>query len=250
MKRSYTNVGLPFGPRRTWSKSARSSSVSRPTLTKAVSKIMTLQRAVRAMRPEKKVIDTLINTDDLTGNVVGAVHLLAQGVAQNERVGNSIHCEGLYFNWIVDADGKDDTSNFIEVRFLIIQDLQQIGDTSPVATDMFEDPQSYPLTTPLKRENYGRFKILYERRIPHQYATPIQSTSQALSRAYRDSGYIKIGKDLRYNGANGTDIQKNGLYLVWLAADMRSTTLFPYVPGTVNNRLKIQSWARMSFTDA
>lgn len=214
---------------------------------------MTLQRAVRAMKPEKKVFDTLINTDDLAGNVVNPVHLISQGVAQNERVGNSVHAVGLYFNWVADADGKDDTSNFIEMRFLVIQDLQQVGDASPTTQDIFEDPLLYPLTTPLKRENYGRFKILYERRIPHQYGANWSNPGGAnlsTSRAYRDSGYIKVGKDLRYNGASAADIQKNGLYLVWLAADMTSIGLFPFVPGTLNNRVKIQSWARLTYTDA
>lgn len=245
MKRSYTNVGLPFGPRRSWSKSARTSLVTRPTLKKIASKILAMQRTLRAMRPEKKYHDSWVNAENLDGAIITPVHQIAQGADQFERIGNQIHADGLYFNWALVGDGKVDTQALVEVRFMIIQDTQQISDAGPSLADILEDHIVFPLTTPLKKTHLGRYRILYENRLPHQYA----ATTSGNERCYRDSGYLKLKSNMRYNGALNTDIQKNGIYLIWLVANYEDSQ-FVVLSGAANNRCMLQSYARLAFTDA
>ena len=87
------------------------------------------------------------------------------------------------------------------VRYCLIQDNQQIADTTPTLNDIFG--AGFTVTTPLFQGSLGRFKVLWD----HTYA--LVERGRALVSGKK---YWKMQHHVRYNGAATSDIQKGGLY--------------------------------------
>lgn len=135
----------------------------------------------------------------------------------NNRTGHSILVRSLTYRFSLEISSAV-TSN---TRFLmlIVQDMQQVADTSPAITDILADTSPESL---LNRNNLGRFKVL--KRIPINL-TPSSGGKPIAER----SRYMNLYSHVRYNGVNGTDIQKGGYYLMMLSSEITNT---PVVRGT------------------
>lgn len=146
---------------------------------------------------EKQKLDTTVIAGT-QGTTPTVVHLsaLATGDAEGTRTGNSVKCINLshHINARIDS-----SANFTRVRYVVVQDLQQVGDTAPAMTDVYETAS---VSAFLNKATVGRFKILFDR----VYNLDAQ----------RPSVYLKTFKYLnhhiRYNGVNSTDVQKGGIY--------------------------------------
>jgi len=167
---------------------------------------------------EKKKIDTLISVSP-TISSPSITHLtaIAQGNALNQRGGNSIKLQYISMKALVNYAlvGSGTLTSIY-----IIQDLQQVSDTAPSVFDIFES--SAGSLGVLNAANLGRFKILYKKKVT-QDGVNARSVEQ----------FKKLKFHVRYNGANGNDIQKSGIYLVIMTNQI--TTTAPLIQ--VHNRL-------------
>jgi len=167
---------------------------------------------------EKKKIDTQVSLSPY-GAAPTITHLtaIAQGNGINQRAGNSIKLNYLSMKALISyATGSSGTLTSI----FIIEDLQQVSDTAPAVNDIFESAAGS--LGVLNLANLGRFRILYKKKI-----------TQDGMNARSIENFKKLKFHVRYNGANSTDIQKSGLYLVIMSNQVLSTA--PLVQ--VHNRL-------------
>jgi len=142
------------------------------------------------------------------------------GVGQDDtdsgRTGNSLLARGLYFSYTI----RNSTSSPLAVttvRVMLIQDQQQISDTGPGSVTGILEYASGPrvVNSALDSSTVGRWNILYDKR--HELDT-INNPQDMVST------YIKLRTHLRYNGAGPGDIQKHGIYAVFLSSDAAGTS--------------------------
>lgn len=161
----------------------------------------------KTYKPEVKKFDKGQSTYNV-GVTAGLVLLnnMAQGDTIQTRQGNKILCRYVTSQgWIKHNNTATDGQ---VVKVWLIQDKQQIGDTSPTSADLFSAANN-AVTSPLNENTVGRFKILWSK-------TYIVDPSNEIKR-------FKLFKRMyipsRYNGTAAGDIQKNGLYIVYASSD-------------------------------
>lgn len=158
---------------------------------------------------EKFKLDTTVsvNPDNSSGSVI---HLTgaASGDTDSSRTGNSIFVRSLYCRFRIDKHASATNTN---VRILLVVNKQQVADTAPAITDVLE---SVDTTAPLNNATVGRFSILWDRTFN------VNSVSQP---TYNTQLYKPMKLHCRYNGTAGTDIQKNGIYLLIFSNEATNT---------------------------
>lgn len=135
-----------------------------------------------------------------TGSVANLVGI-AQGDGDGMRTGNSMllrtHLLRIRFT-------RNAAATTTIIRYLIVQDTQQVSDTSPTVTDILE---SADVDSGLKLGTSGRFKVLVSKTVALYADKPI----------YHYEKYKSLYLHVRYNGSLATDIQKNGIFLLTLS---------------------------------
>jgi len=195
------------------------------------SQVKSLQRFVSTLKPEIKYHDTSASAVNLT--TTGAVdHItdIAQGDTDSTRTGNSINVVSVTFKGSL---GNFNASVHFHYRVAIVQDKQQRSDTSPTAGDIFSDgiSTSNPVTAVPTRANLERFKIIY-------MSPPYSSIGLQLGNVNNYYEFTKkMNLKVSYNGSASSDIEKNGLYCVFLTDDTSGAVDF-------------NGLARIGFTDA
>jgi len=137
-----------------------------------------------------------------TTPAVAHVSNLGAGDGEGQRTGNSVLAKSLTWNGTITVDAAGSTTN---VRMVIVRDKQQIGDSSPSYTDIFESSNVYSL---LNRNTVGRFDILYKRDF---------ALVPAGNASWNFLITVPMQEHIRYNGTGGGDIQKNGLYIIYIS---------------------------------
>lgn len=166
--------------------------------TKAYSGLMYLKGLVNS---EKHMRDVDWTTN-LTTTPMTSVNITAipQGDGFNERTGNGLLCKyhviRLTLNRNPSAVHAIDT-----VRIVVVRDTQQIGDTIPSYTDVYQG-SSYQAH--LSQTVRGRFDILSDKTYNIYADKPVVVTKY----------YIRNNKHVRFNGTLGTDIEKGGVYVM------------------------------------
>jgi len=173
-------------------------------------KVYKLQSLINS---EKKYSDTSINATQNTSGSVVLINGVAQGDTLQQRNGNSILMSNITIRGTVYMDASvEDT----ELTWWVIQDTQQVSDTAPSFTTIF-DTSMGSTTGFLNRSGApGRFKILLKRRCRQQGETNL----------FNMDANIKLphpGLHIKFNGTAYTDIAKNGIYIV--AASTRTASL-------------------------
>lgn len=146
------------------------------------------------------------NSGAVTINSTGTVIPLAnisQGDTDAGRTGNSIFARNLLLNLDTKVNASNTGVNFLKI--MLVQDNQQVGDTTPAVTDILLG--AYP-NSPLNNATFGRFTILKNWKF---------SLDMASRPAYMISKYKKLYHHIRYNGTADTDIQRGGLYLLFIS---------------------------------
>lgn len=179
--------------------------------------VRSLQKAVASLRPELKLTDISISLVNVT--TAGSVtHItgIAQGDDTNGRTGNSISVKNIGLKGIIDEASMTNTGYY---RYAFVVDKQQIADTSPGVADIFT---GNPLTLFPTAASRDRFTILY--------LSPIISGTAAKSGNRLQAGYVQYdwsgNINVAYNGTATSDIQKNGIYFVFLSSDASNTVDF------------------------
>lgn len=202
---------------RTNKRSRKNVSIARRALTK-VNKL--------SRRIEKKTSQTITATTavaDPTNAILERVTSISQGDGRDTRDGNKI--TGLYghIHGSVKFNSNATTPNNQWTRIAIFTDRFTNENAPPTvlasvaATDLLEGT-SY--VSNFNLQTYSRYKLLKVINIQ-------RDTSLSMDQEYYFKGTFKLPKDIRYNGASGTDESKN---CVWLAAwsndAFNSPTLF------------------------
>jgi hypothetical protein len=164
-------------------------------------------------------VDTDISlTPTGSGSIINLTSL-SQGDTSALRTGNSIYIRNLVFRGRA-AINSSVTGN-TRIRWMLIQDKQQVSDTTPSVSDIMSTTGPESL---LNLSNSGRFSILKSSEFV-LYPSGTNTQSVRLIDYYR-----KMSLHVRYNGTASTDIQRNGLYLVFISSE---TTNTPTISGTV-----------------
>lgn len=134
--------------------------------------------------------------------VITQLNDIVQGDTLNSRTGNSCLMSGVKsIEFITSA-----VDNCI-VREMLILDKQQIQDTAPAILDIL---QTQSPTSMFSQEfSQGRFQILED----NLYVLDTSHNSSRIRRKYKS---LK-GKHAYFNGTASTDINKNGVYKIWLS---------------------------------
>lgn len=174
-------------------------------------------------RREKKKADSVYSAiqPGNTGTTENRLTGIAQGDQDYERSGNQITVTSISgrLSGIMAGAAVGTTA-----RFVIVQDLQQISDVDPGWADVFSQQAPEAL---LEHETVGRFRILYDK---------VVQMSNSGTRQFYFKFYKKCNVKVRYNGANATDHQKNGIYFMHISNE---ATTKPSVWGNI----------RLNYTD-
>jgi len=127
---------------------------------------------------------------------------MSQGDTSSARTGNSILMRNVHLRL---AFTQHATPTSTIYRVMLVLDKQQIADTTPAITDILESASPF---SPLATNSVGRFTIMKN----WFFGTDDQKTNQKLITYFKDFRF-----HTKYNGTAGTDIQKNGLYLVTIS---------------------------------
>lgn len=168
-----------------------------------------------------KLDNSASNTVTSASGVVDPMCKVAVGDTYADRTGNSIFVRALNFKGTV-ALGASETTTIL--RLIVLEDLQQIADTTPAVTDIYE---STSVNAHLNALTVGRFKILRDIRIVVDSQNPLKG--------FEINCPMRL--HVRYNGSATTDIQKGALYFVQLAG------------GYTTNAPNCSYKARLSFHD-
>lgn len=191
--------------------------------------VRSLQRFVATLKPEIKYHDT--SASGLNVPVTGTVDTItdiAQGDTVNTRTGNAINVVSITVKGSINS-----VANGAYYRVALVQDKQQIADTSPTAGTIFSDgvASANPVTALPTIANLARFNVLWMSKIFS--GTVITGTNQIAYYEFTRKTNIKVS----YNGTASTDIEKNGLYVVFLTDDAA-------------NAVDFNGLARLGFTDS
>jgi hypothetical protein len=181
-------------------------------------KYSTMQIAQKAWKATK-YLKGLVNSEMLhvdTSNVLGVnagaiFHLtgIAQGDTDAGRTGNSLLLKNIYLRGICEINSA--VTGDSRVLLALVKDTQQISDTTPALTDIFQNSTS--TETMLKLNNSGRFKILWRK-------TYVLSIASGGRNALEINKYFKVYDHVRFNGSSSSDIQKNGYYLTVITSEV------------------------------
>lgn len=181
-----------------------------------------LKKLVKGIAPELKYLDvalTFSNVTDTSGGIV-SLNTLAQGDTVNDRTGNKVRYKSLQIDFRLDTAvasiGALPLASEAS-RFYVIQDNQQVADTVPALTDVFEST-SLVFAIRVNKANQGRFKIVYDSGPILHTMVASQFTAVATLNAFPTNGsphrrfFKRMDLPVTFNGTANTDIQKNGLY--------------------------------------
>lgn len=154
---------------------------------------------------EKKKYDVSASSTT-SGNVI-ILNSIGQGDTDQSREGNSVLMKSLLFRGYLSTSA---TAGVTRVRIMLIRDNQQIGDTAPSQSDILDGDFTDPIQAPLNNNTVGRFTVLADRKYCLNQLVAAQSMAQEISI------YLRMNKHARYNGTSGSDIQKNGIYCLFI----------------------------------
>ena len=185
-----------------------------------------LKKLVKGISPELKYLDvtlSALNVTDTSG-AVQSLNTLAQGDGIGDRTGNKVRYKSIQIDFQIDTAGGSLGALPLASeasRMYVIQDKQQVSDTAPAPSDMFENP-ALVYSPRLNKVNQGRFKILFDSGPVSHAMIASQFTPVATLTAFPPTDrphrgfYRRFDIPVTFNGTASTDIQKNGLYAVWL----------------------------------
>lgn len=140
----------------------------------------------------------------LDASTVSHLTAIANGDVDGSRTGSSILVKSIDCKGILTYNSSSTVQAQTVEVFLII-DTQQIGDTPPVFTDIFDAAVPW---AHLNVNTVGRFRILMRKRVILE-----KNGDGAKSINFN----CPLQHHVRYNGTASSDIQKGGIYLVLIS---------------------------------
>lgn len=140
-----------------------------------------------------------------SGGLSGLVSI-SQGDGDGQRTGNSIFVRNISIKGSVDYNPASATIQ--KVRVMLIIDKQQVGDSPPSPSDVLDTTASVnaPFSM-LNDQTVGRFTVLKSR----MYMLSSERPSVPIN------WNLNMRHHVRYNGSASSDIQKGGIYLLYIS---------------------------------
>lgn len=198
----------------------RSKRSSTPWYRKKYDALALAQKAAQGVYYLKGLVNSEmlhVDTSLILGSNQSQIFSLTQ-IAQNDtdsgRTGNSILLRNIYVRGLIEINPSVSANS--RVMIALVQDTQQVADTTPAVLDVFKtnSPESM-----LAMPSAGRFKMIYRK-------TFTLSPASGGRNAIEFTKYWKMRQHIRYNSTANTDIQKNGYYLIVITSEV---TNFPSV---------------------
>lgn len=145
---------------------------------------------------------TIVNGGQSTTPTVVHLSAIAVGDSEGSRTGNSILCKYLYMKGSILMNSS---ALATKCRLIILRDKQQVGDTSPAMTDVYEGANTLAF---LNKNTVGRFDILYDKTF---------NLDSVNNQIVLPDKYIRLNSHVRYNGTASSDVQKGGLYSICIS---------------------------------
>lgn len=144
----------------------------------------------------------ILNTGTTISNAGVVTHMsaIAQGDSDSSRHGNSVYCRSLNIKGFVRINASATSTCY---RIAVIIDTQQVGDTSPTFSDIYENSD---VSSHLNNATVGRYKVIY-----NKVYTLVPTNDSAIR--YFDIN-LPMRHHVRFNGSASSDVQKGGIYLV------------------------------------
>lgn len=157
---------------------------------------------------------------------------VAAGTGENDRIGRHITPQYLTARLWLRATSSSTGTARAAWSVLLVQDKQQVGDAYAAATEIITDigTANAPMGL-IKDANRGRFKIL--RRWEGNFDISSQNGTY-LNIYHKFNGFVT-----RYNGSASTDIESNGLMLLFVSSS-----------APADDNVLFNGHVRMWFTDA
>lgn len=157
---------------------------------------------------EMFVLDTAMLQSPTDSGTITHVTAIGQGDGSGSRTGNSVLAKWLSIRAFAYVHGSaTDTA----IRLMVVMDKQQQGDTAPGVADVLDTASAtYNYLAFLNPDQKGRFSILHDE---------IWTMNNVSKKDLIKKVNIKLDKHIRYNGANTTDIQKNGIYVISISSE-------------------------------
>lgn len=133
---------------------------------------------------------------------------IAQGDSESQRTGNSILLRNIYLRLQFTINAATTLSSTYTMA--LIKDTQQISDTQPAITDIFNS-QTAP-STMMNLNTSGRFKLIWRR-------TNILTPASGGRPAMEITKYWKVYDHVRFNGSASTDYQKNAYFFIIITSE-------------------------------
>lgn len=148
-------------------------------------------------------------------NTGSVVHLtaIAQGDDDASRTGNSIFVRRIYGRFIY---AHNTAAVNIFNRVVLFIDTQQVGDTPPTAAQLLESGLAI---SNLNTDTVGRFRILRNWFFTTDgvtKSTPVFNVD------------VNLRHHVRYNGTTTADIQKGGIYMLFISNQTTNTPACTY----------------------
>ncbi len=152
---------------------------------------------------EYKYFSKYTNTNITSSPVISCQSLVPQGVAQGNRVGESIKLQSISFQYVVNLISASTINNLI--RIMLVRDLENPG-ADFVSTDLFTLPTTAYISD-LVMANSERFTVLYDKTVVLSY---INKDSLI------DSFTRPMQSHIKYRGSatSSTSNAEGALYLV------------------------------------
>lgn len=186
---------------------------------KTYSKKMTVKKLAKAVKvlsavELKRIELSTTVAPGLTGSI-SRLDSIAQGTGPTQRIGNAIKSKYL----TIRAQFTPSAASTATMgTMFIVRDNQQISDTQPAVSDVINSLGSNSWITRPNYEHIGRFKVLYKK-VFLQDGTNCQYVNKTLN----------LNHTTRFNGVNTSDIQRNGLYIIFISNQITNVPTFHFV---------------------
>jgi len=198
-----------------------------------LSQIKSLQNVVKKLSPEMKykTVDTSASNIPSTGTVV-SLNNIPQDDTMSGRTGNAIVVNKISLTGYFQRNSTDFGADAF-YRIAIVCDKEQVNNTSPTAAQIFDVP-AIPTDGLALSSNLERFRMLWLSPVYDAWRMRLDSDllaastpTQATNFAHTWTGSIRV----LFSGT-GAEVQKNGLYVVFLSniavGDVASTCRVGY----------------------
>lgn len=146
-----------------------------------------------------------------TGHITNLTPI-SVGDNNSNRTGNSVLSKYLFGRM---EFGKSSSASQTFIRIIIFCDQQQVADTAPAVADVLSSASTL---SPLNSFQVGRFKILKDMVI----------RLDSNNTTYNEKINIKLPFHTKFNGTSGTDVQKNGVYILAISNEATNTPSYSY----------------------